>query len=745
MLFNKIRLQNSIIFKDASFEFKPGISVVYGLNRSNTKANSNGNGAGKSSLFSQVGEILYETPIIGERQDSVKEGTRALQFMLGKKKIVLQKSASKIKVSIDGTEKKFRTKPLARQWLKKVLPINEEEFNTYVHLDARIPHPLVMGSSTERKRFFNSFFSLDKMDIERKLFVAELAALNKVRAVYSEIREEYEAAKGNRIDKDKLIKLRESIKIKESLVDELNQKNSKLQTIHNLLAFESLAKEQINVLKSLCHGEITEESFNAVVSDTEWALKKNVQELEAALEWEQYKRDNANYSKAWDKLTPDARKLINKLGTKEAKSKCSSARSKLLELKHNRKSLKARLADLEAEQEGLVAEEVEAPDIDRGETLNKLQSLEHQYDHAQEFKSGTCETCGQSVRVKDPEVLKAKIKKLERLLADFDKAEAYKEVRRQRATNKQEIREIKIELENLQPRIEKLSRYADLNEDLSNLPRKPRPFEGKKLEAAVKQRMVDEDKDRLKLLKFLQPNLDMVIAIQKVSDKQRVAAAAAPLLQARINEVHEELSKLRAQLETQKMAYANVKRLATKLKDLKAQLVNEKPLKLLIEAYSDKAMKRLAVQAISNRLVTVINKYARIVFPEDFQFEFRWDTSQLALLVHRKYGKKTKVSDVRKLSGAESKLFTIILVLALLTFVPHKKRSNIIILDEPTANFSIETTQAFKALLPVINQIIPSIVIITPKTDERYEGASEFTVIKSKGVANIVKGHPSEH
>jgi ABC-type uncharacterized transport system ATPase subunit len=83
------------------------------------------------------------------------------------------------------------------------------------------------------------------------------------------------------------------------------------------------------------------------------------------------------------------------------------------------------------------------------------------------------------------------------------------------------------------------------------------------------------------------------------------------------------------------------------------------------------------------------------------------------------------------------------LVLALLTFVPSNKRSNILILDEPDANFSEETTEAFKKLLPVLLSVIPSIIVITPKTNERYENAHNFTVVKDKGVSTIQKGHPA--
>jgi len=177
---------------------------------------------------------------------------------------------------------------------------------------------------------------------------------------------------------------------------------------------------------------------------------------------------------------------------------------------------------------------------------------------------------------------------------------------------------------------------------------------------------------------------------------------------------------------------------------MKVELEDEEALKLLVDSYSDKGAKRLAIKAISSRLMTEVNKYARIVFGEDFDFFFKWESSDLVLGVNRRYGKKVITSDVRKLSGAESKLFTYVLMAASMTFRSERKRCNVLILDEPTANFSPETFEMFKKLVPILNKIFPTIIIITPKSDERYEGADEWTVTKTKTEAKLVRGHPHQ-
>jgi len=146
----------------------------------------------------------------------------------------------------------------------------------------------------------------------------------------------------------------------------------------------------------------------------------------------------------------------------------------------------------------------------------------------------------------------------------------------------------------------------------------------------------------------------------------------------------------------------------------------------------------MIIEAISEHLISVVNKYAKSVLP-GHTFEMLWSGTQVHIIAHREKG---TASDVRKLSGAESKLFTLILLLALLSFVPKAQRCSLLILDEPCASMSAETTAMFHKLLPVIQKSIPSIIVVTPKADERLEGAEEWTVVREKTGAKLVKGHP---
>lgn len=736
-VFQKLHLKDCGPFKDTQFTFEKGLSVVYGLNRSGGKFSTNANGAGKSFLLSQLSEILFEQPVIGERQDKVKTGQRTLSLSVGGKPWVIRRQESKIEIKVEGRLKKFRTPTIAREWLKRNLPWTPEEFGTFIYLDSRVPHPLVMGSSVERKRFFTSFFGLDTIDSERKLFLASLAEISKTKAAYDELYAEYKRSTADLLDREANDVLGLRIDKGERALANLQAKNLALQEVSRLVSFATASRDQILELRKACHNEdLTEESFQECLTDAKWNLKHNSENLESALEWEAYNRDNKAYREAIENLTPIGRKLL----ANKAKAKTGSehyvrsvsverqVREEADELEHAAASRPNRV------------EQPEEAEIDL-QVLKKAYA--HQLDHAEKFGEGKCETCGQAVEIKDPKVIQKRLQIVQGKLNKWAAYNSYKEELKVYKRAKARFDELNEKGSQLLAQVAKFKPYHVAHKELQALPDKPQPFEGKKVESKVMQRMVNEDRARLQLLAFCRPHLETIIEIQKLTNAQIDEASKAPAVQQKINEVQDKLAALKAQHGMQATLRIKARHTKARLTQMKEEIKHEPALKILLQAYSDKAMKRMAIQAISNRLMETVNKYARHVFPEDYQFEFRWDTSQLQLIVNRKYGKKVQPSDVRKLSGAESKLFTIVLILALLSFVPASKRSSMIVLDEPTANFSEETTLAFQELLPILNKMIPTIVVITPKSKEVYEGASNYTVVKSQGVSTIVKGHPS--
>lgn len=733
-------LQGTGPFKNTKFKIKPGVSAVYGLNKTNAKNSRNGNAAGKSFLFSQLNEIFYDNPIVGEKQDRVKEGKRFVTFHSQDRKIQVVKQGNKIKGKVDGKLKKFRTIALAKEWLAEAYPLTEEEFGTYVYLDSRVPHPLVMGNSTQRRQFFTSFFGLDKIDTERQLFQAELSKLSKIRASYKELKAEYDNSKTDLLHKSEIEEITGKVSDLEEQLEKKNKLSSKLQEAKRVIQFYDNAKQQIKALKqivdNLDYGDVQNK-----IKDIERDLEENEDKLEQARQYERFIADSAEYEEAIAKLKPSELSLLEKYGDRVlevcAKSNqvYASSFAKYEELKQERAQYKHELKKLNLDK-------VDKPDFSEGEVRVNLTAIRHQLEHAEKFDKGVCSTCGQEVTVKDRSKLQKIEKRLEAQLEKIEEYQEYKEAKKKAADYKDKIASIDEELAELNEVLEKNEKKSKAYFKIKELPNKPKKFKGLKLESKVMKRMVDEDREKLQLLEFCMPHMETISAYFELPKKIKQKAADSSLDE-EIQEINNELSRLKGTIEAQRVIHQRAKRIKERLLEMKEQLKDEPDLKFLVDAYS-KSLKKLAIKSIANRLMATVNKYAKVVFPEDYSFSFQWESSQLSLIVHRRYGKKIKASDVRKLSGAESKLFTVVLVLALMTFVPHHKRSNVLILDEPTATFSKETTEAFKELLPVVNQVIPSIIIITPKSEDRFENALNYTVIKEKGQSTIVEGHPDD-
>lgn len=730
LILNSIRLQKTHLFKDVEFHFTPGLHVIYGLNKANTRVSDNGNAAGKSFLFSSLGETLLDQPIIGQRQDAIKSGTRTVSLTLDSKTYEVQRSNNKLEILHKG-KSKFRTKPQAKEWLAK-LPINEEEYNTYVHVDARKPHPLIVGSSTERKQFFTSFFGLNKLDIERKLFQAELNKLGKVRAVYDELKKDYQKLRSGPDPDLKALKIK--FKQKRQELDELNAKNVRLQDLLQLLQFEKTAQDQLKRFYALTT-DLSDESFADLLQTIEWQAKENKKDLSEAQDYADYLRDIKAYTKAFNALSETTKKYLLKFDDLERRSK--------IRYKEYRK-LGQELEDIEEQLKKLDSKPLPKPfkvEGDKTELAATIDLLKHKLAHATKFKRGQCETCGQDVKIVDPKKLQ---KRLNEATDALEKIQTYEYALVEYKDNLNQLKQRGLyearvnEIEALQISNKK---WARIYKELINLPETPQAFRGKKLELEVVRRMVEEDRENLKLLEFIQPNLELIRQLQKVTDKQRLIDGSK--LQLKVNECQEALADIRLDYTMAKKNSEQRALLKARLQKMKAALADEEALKILVEGYSDKAMKKMAIKTIASRLMAEVDKYARLILPEDFSFEFDWSGSQMSILVHRKYGKKVLTSDIRKLSGAESKLFTFIMLIAEMVFVPERKRCNVLVLDEPAAAMSEAVIEAFKKLLPILNRIFPCIILITPKHEERYENCKEYTVLKTKKEIKLMNGHPS--
>lgn len=693
-------------FKKSVLPIMPGVTYLYGYNALD---NGNPNAAGKSVLASAAADIFYDTPMVGEKQDRPKIGMRAIKWMERKSvhsvRSTFEGKSEKIRYRVDGEVREGRTAKATREMVRRAWAVTEDDYRTYGYLDAANPHPLVRGSSSARKAFFTSFFQLDKLDAERKILAKHALELKRVRAQHTELDKTFQEIKQDMLTREVRAELETKVAKWESQLKRLRSQAEEAQRAKALKDFEAYAKPHLKEFRALV-ADIKE--FDDVLKSLKKALRRAVANKEQAEEYEVYQKEFAVYRRRTEGL--DMSKDLSEL---EALA---------------RKVQKAKL-ELEAgstSEPGERPEEVQKPKIEKAKLQARSYQLEHELEHAAQFKKGECPTCGQSVKMRKPAEIQEELDTVTARLKAWRRYEKYvaevtewKSVRAEHEKHTARKKELKAVIK---------AHAADV--DVYNKRREiSKPAKVEKPDAYRDPAKIEA---QLKVLEFFEPHLDRLAALATFDGR------VEPFDLAVIETLQNKISAAQAKLEVHNTVKTRAAKIRKRLHELEAELKDEPALTLVLQAYSDKNVKKMAVNEISRQLMATVNRYAPIAFP-GYTFEFVWG-SKVQLLVHRPKG----TTDVRKLSGAESKLFTLILVMSQLMFVPKAKRLSLLVLDEPSASFSAATLDKFHKLLPHLQQLIPSILVVTPKSEERFPGASEYTVYRDSSGAEIRKGHPSD-
>ncbi|MGF3919751.1 hypothetical protein, partial [Staphylococcus aureus] len=149
----------------------------------------------------------------------------------------------------------------------------------------------------------------------------------------------------------------------------------------------------------------------------------------------------------------------------------------------------------------------------------------------------------------------------------------------------------------------KFRALAKAHKEMLELPREPKPFEGKKLELKVLRRMMEELVERRALLKQLAPHLETIIAVQQLTQEDLKKVEVAEQAADKMNDLQERLSTTQARIEMHRMTVRRIKEVKERLAELETQLADEEALKHLVHGFQDKNMKKMAIEAISQRLM----------------------------------------------------------------------------------------------------------------------------------------------
>ena len=157
---------------------------------------------------------------------------------------------------------------------------------------------------------------------------------------------------------------------------------------------------------------------------------------------------------------------------------------------------------------------------------------------------------------------------------------------------------------------------------------------------------------------------------------------------------------------------ANARGIEARLKEIDKALTDKPVLDVLADAYGPKGLRLLALKGAAEVLTGNLNRLSGILFPDNMEFHINVDVNQMDITAVRSDG---RASDVRHLSGAESRMFSLIWMAAMLPMIPDNRRCNLVVLDEFEANLDEATRQILlKEYLPMLTSIVPHVIFVTP-------------------------------
>ena len=188
-------------------------------------------------------------------------------------------------------------------------------------------------------------------------------------------------------------------------------------------------------------------------------------------------------------------------------------------------------------------------------------------------------------------------------------------------------------------------------------------------------------------------------------------------------------AKAEAEAKTRKKALEKAEELAKDAAD--AAL-----LETLAECYGPKGLRVLAVRAVAKALEENLNDHAPHLCPDGMKFSLSADAGSMSIEATRQDG---RTSDVRHLSGAETRMFQLLWTAAVLPLLPSSRRCNVLVLDEFEAGVDAATRSLMSnEYLPRLARMVPHVLFISPYDVEPDEGR-RILQVKRKGGRSIVE------
>lgn len=793
-----ITLHNIVLIKDAVLPLdRKGVTVIHGHNKdASVGALKDVNAAGKTLMVKGFPELVFATnPLThGTKTKSKKDlftqkdSSISMRFRERNHIYRFEKKAKgksfEYKIEKDGVDVGVRTIKYPDQKIRSFFGMSEDEFFTLYYIDSGKPSALQFGSPTKRLEFFTNLFRLNNYDAVRKLFNGLMREAKESSAALKEVMAQLDAIARD-MPKEAIKDLESDLAEASDHSARLSIKYGELQSKEARLLFVVENQENYQRLMKIVRDlELEVENGADLAHTIKWAkskLSRYKSTEKAVAQHNAYKAELERYESKRNRIADELRAEGWSLkpqatihyadSLRNYQRKAQEIQAHIDELEEQVKDLpkKPKIDDYLYTQGQVILKRLKLNPEDAIENLasekskivTKREELDEQIKVLKKLKDcAECPTCRQGLSKKATKSL------IEELAATYDtlgqhidkvthelKAAKYYSNNEPDVTaygksvdkdyklgNK--IAEAKADLRDHEGRAEKYKKIAAFLKKFDSLTTMERP---EKPDVDVG----DYDADKVeKLTQFvsvaevMSSGFDRIHEVDFKASKSELKEVRRTREEyvAKINKYTSKIPALTAKLELATKLTKQRRDLLEKHRNLKETVDDLPIIEMLIEAYSNKGIKLLLIKQIAAIIERNMNQYVPLLYTEPTKFYFEViDERNFNILIERKQQGKKTVADVRTLSGAERRAFTFLLPLAVMPLIPHDRRLNVMILDEPTVNMGKNRVDLFtRSFIPKLNTIIPHIVIVTPQM-EHYANAVTYLVTKHKGVATLTK------
>lgn len=756
------RFSGIVSYKKGEFDFTNncGLTTVSGHNRDSQISKDQNNGAGKSLLFSMLPNVRFEqTPLADTRKKNrIHSKGSFIEFDVNNlgHKWTIRQQAGGYQIWRDGEDLKVRGQANQRAQIEQIIPLTSDEWYSYVHLQSQKKMEFLYGTPRARMTYISEVWRLDQFDVLRRHFEKKIdevkVAQNKSDAFTHQLMNINDALNKNGWNKTlekELDAAKEIVNTQSKKVNKLQAKRQELKSLSKQVEFYTTTSERLKKLQ----GKIRFDRADL----------KEQRKLHESLE--KFEEENEKYARRSKKLVNQLEELGEGGDSKTLRKRIKEIREELDKLEAEDKRLeKVRDKHDAANRELENLDDHVDPDLRKfltqcnKEKVDPMEALKEEYSTAKttmkladllhDHDDGACPTCMQKINLKDLERTIAQAKKrkgkahsmihaLELRITKQENTEIIKALKfdeRAFYGARKKIKALRAELEKLEDLRENAVRFDEITKQMSELekPKQPKRQPVVSLEKIEQQlEMLDE----VKRLKARLAEFDEVPADDNILKRLAEVEAKLEKVEKKYTKAHKitvRYSSLRAEW---KLLKKQREETSLKVEEYKPLIKKLKRFKILAKAYSNKGLKLHAMHEIVYGLEQNYNKYAQLIFAENFQFKVEAKEDGVHITVDRGQG---NVSDVRELSGAESDSFRLLHFLACVIMAKDSRRVNLAILDEPDAHMDLATTGLFvERYVPFLRKLVQHVFIITQKGKHLHPECSYVTVEKYKGVSNV--------